>query len=92
VTQAKLRALAAGLPDSDPETDAEVERRHGTEDLSLASAPLPRVPDSRAARPRQNLSNTFRSRFSDILCPFVARYMARASSQEDSFAAVIAWN
>jgi ferredoxin len=45
VTQAKLRMLAAGLPDTDPQTEAEVERRYATEDLSLARTPLPRVPE-----------------------------------------------
>ncbi len=46
VSQAKLALLAAELPDSDPEIEAEVERRLATEDLSLARVPPPRVPEA----------------------------------------------
>lgn len=43
VCQAKLQTLIAGLPDSDPVTDAEVERRYPQADFSLERPFAPRV-------------------------------------------------
>ena len=43
VCQAKLQTLMAGLPDSDPATDAEVERRYPQADFSLERPFAPRV-------------------------------------------------
>ncbi len=43
VGQAKLQTLMADLPDSDPVTDAEVERRYPTADFSLDAPFKPRV-------------------------------------------------
>ena len=47
VGQAKLQTLMAELPDSDPETEAEIERRYPHEDFSLE---LPFAPRVRAGR------------------------------------------
>jgi hypothetical protein len=43
VSQAKLQSLARDLPATDPQTDAEVERRYPGEDFSLERPPEPRA-------------------------------------------------
>ncbi len=50
VSLAKLQTLWSGLPDLDPETAAEVERRYPSEDFTMDPPPQPRAAAQGAAR------------------------------------------